>query len=74
MTPFLIKVNIPVNRSDVICLIIVLILCAFAVRVIMGFFTKPTVKNKDLAGGDRINESHSEKMRLTNPTDRRHDL
>lgn len=53
MAPFLVKVNIPVNKADVVCLIIVVLLCALAVRIIFGFFKKPTVKNKHLAGGDQ---------------------
>ncbi|MGN0241192.1 MAG: hypothetical protein ACI4CS_05850 [Candidatus Weimeria sp.] len=47
MADFLIKVNIPVNGADVVCLIIVLALCAFAVHVIRGFFRKPEVKHRD---------------------------
>lgn len=44
MANFLIKVNIPVNAADVVCLAIVFLLCAFAVHVIRGFFKKPVSK------------------------------
>ena len=47
MANFLIKVNIPVNGADVVCLIIVFLFCAFAVHIIRGFFKHLEVKHRE---------------------------
>jgi copper chaperone CopZ len=45
--PVLAKINIPINRSDVVVLIILGILFVFGIRIVIGFF-KTSKKNRQL--------------------------
>lgn len=65
------KVDIPVNGpADVILLIVVLIFCIFAARIIAGFFKKPAVKYKEDAGGDHIEGNNIQADAPGNGSDR----